>query len=186
MHNICSELTNSKLLHVPHFLAEQWVQSYSCQNLHIGLLYAVMCFIRNHSGYGLSQWERTLQCNVVSHWMSPYTEWHLSIRPCYYEIIMRWHWNALPVNVHCFRRNTGQRWILSTKCQQSEALMFCLLLAWLNHWGPVTHIRQLTNHHWFREWFVAWSAPSHYLNQCSLIVNWTLRDNLQWNINRYS
>ena len=24
-------------------------------------------------------------------------------------------------------------------------------------------------------------APSHYLNQCSLIVNWTLRNKLQWN-----
>ena len=26
---------------------------------------------RQHSGYGLSQWETTLQCNVVSHWLSP-------------------------------------------------------------------------------------------------------------------
>ena len=30
-----------------------------------------------HSGYGLSQWETTLQCNVVSHWLSPYAEWSL-------------------------------------------------------------------------------------------------------------
>ena len=29
------------------------------------------------SGYGLSQWETTLQCNVVSHWLSPYREWFL-------------------------------------------------------------------------------------------------------------
>ena len=28
------------------------------------------------------------------------------------------------------------------------------------------------------------SAPSHYLNQCWLIVNWTLRNNIQWNFNR--
>ena len=26
---------------------------------------------RQHSGYGLSQWETMLQCNVVSHWLSP-------------------------------------------------------------------------------------------------------------------
>ena len=26
-------------------------------------------------GYGLSQWETTLHCNVVSHWLSPYPEW---------------------------------------------------------------------------------------------------------------
>ena len=30
---------------------------------------------------------------------------------------------------------------------------------------------------------VAWSAPSHYLNQCYTVVNWTLRNKLQWNLN---
>ena len=30
---------------------------------------------RDHSRYGLSQWETTLHCNVVSHWLSPYPEW---------------------------------------------------------------------------------------------------------------
>ena len=29
--------------------------------------------------YGLSQWETTLQCNVVSHWLSPCPEWSLHI-----------------------------------------------------------------------------------------------------------
>ena len=29
---------------------------------------------RDHSGYGLSQWEMMLQCNIVSHWMNPYPE----------------------------------------------------------------------------------------------------------------
>ena len=33
---------------------------------------------------------------------------------------------------------------------------------------------------------VAWSAPSHYLNQCWDIVNWTLRNKLQWNCKQYS
>ena len=27
------------------------------------------------------------------------------------------------------------------------------------------YMRHLTSHHWFRTWLVAWSAPSHYLNQ---------------------
>ena len=31
---------------------------------------------------------------------------------------------------------------------------------------------------------VACSAPSHYLNQCWLIIIWTLRNNRQWNSNR--
>ena len=30
----------------------------------------------------------------------------------------------------------------------------------------------------------AYLAPSHYLNQCWVIVNWTLRNKLQWNFNR--
>ena len=34
---------------------------------------------RDHSGYGLSQWETMLQCTVVSHWLSPYSEWSLDI-----------------------------------------------------------------------------------------------------------
>ena len=35
---------------------------------------------RNHSGYGLSQWETTLQCNGVSHWLIPYPN-----NPCKYN-----------------------------------------------------------------------------------------------------
>ena len=38
--------------------------------------------------------------------------------------------------------------------------------------------------HWFREWLVAWTAPSRYLNQCWNIVDMTLRNKLQWNINQ--
>ena len=38
--------------------------------------------------------------------------------------------------------------------------------------------------HWFRQWLVAWSAPSHYQNQCWFIVNWTLGNKLQWNQNQ--
>ena len=32
----------------------------------------------DHSVYGFSQWETTSHCNVVSHWLSPYTELSLS------------------------------------------------------------------------------------------------------------
>ena len=31
---------------------------------------------------------------------------------------------------------------------------------------------------------MAQTAPSHYLNECWNIVNWTLRNKLQWNFNR--
>ena len=35
-------------------------------------------------------------------------------------------------------------------------------------------------------WLVTWTAPSHYLNQCCNIVNWTLGNKLQWNLNQNS
>ena len=45
-------------------------------------------------------------------------------------------------------------------------------------------MRRLTNHHCFTQWLVACPVPSHYLNLCYNIVNSTLRDKLQWNLNR--
>ena len=48
------------------------------------------------------------------------------------------------------------------------------------------YMRQQTIQHRFRQWLVAWPAPSHYLNQCWDIVNWTRRNKLQWNFNRNS
>ena len=36
---------------------------------------AVIIGCRDHSGYGLCQWEVTLHCNVASHWQSPWPEW---------------------------------------------------------------------------------------------------------------
>ena len=45
---------------------------------------------RDHSVYAPSQWETTLHCNVVSHWLSAYTKWSLHIGPivlmCYYQL----------------------------------------------------------------------------------------------------
>ena len=42
--------------------------------------------IRNHFGYGLSQWETTLHSNVVSHWLTPYPEWSLFV----YQLAVEW------------------------------------------------------------------------------------------------
>ena len=41
---------------------------------HVRCWYAEMVS-RDHSGYGLSQWETLLQCNIISHWLSPYPKW---------------------------------------------------------------------------------------------------------------
>ena len=37
-----------------------------------------------------------------------------------------------------------------------------------------------SDEHWFRKWLGAYSAPSHYLNQCLVIVYWKLRHTLQF------
>ena len=55
----------------------------------------------------------------------------------------------------------------------------------LTHWGRATHICVTkVGYHWFRQWLVACSAPSHYLNKCWIIVNWTLVNIFQWNFNQ--
>ena len=56
----------------------------------------------------------------------------------------------------------------------------------LTHLPLVPHICvSQSGQHWFRKWLFAYSAPSHYLNQCWVIVNWTLRNKFQWNFNQY-
>ena len=51
----------------------------------------------------------------------------------------------------------------------------------LTQWGRVMYICvSKLGHLWFRQWLVAWLAPSHYLNQCWNIVNWTLGNKLHW------
>ena len=50
---------------------------------------------------------------------------------------------------------------------------------------PYIYVSEL-GQHWLRYWLVACLAPSHYLNQCWNIVNWTLRNKLQWSPNQNS
>ena len=55
----------------------------------------------------------------------------------------------------------------------------------LTHLPLVPHIYvSESGQHWFRQWLVAYSAPSQYLNKWRFIVNWTLRNKLQWNFNQ--
>ena len=73
---------------------------------------------------------------------------------------------------------------IDEKIELSLDILDCHL--WFNSLRPSdAYIRQSSNHHWSRWWLVAWPAPSHYLNQCWDIINWALRNKLQWNFNRY-
>ena len=66
----------------------------------------------------------------------------------------------------------------------------CWLYDVLIHQGLPMHICiSQQAHHWFMESIVnchiCTTAPCHYLKQCWLIVNWTLRNNLQWNLSQW-
>ena len=55
----------------------------------------------------------------------------------------------------------------------------------LTHLPLVPHICvSESGQHWFRYWLVAYSAPSHYLNQCWDIINWAIGNKLQWNFDQ--
>ena len=65
-----------------------------------------------------------------------------------------------------------------------------MVLCWHNypiisHWGRVTHIciDKLTIIGSDNGLSPTWTAPSHYLNQCWNIVNWTLGNKIQLNFN---
>ena len=58
---------------------------------------------------------------------------------------------------------------------------------YINSSPPVPHICvSELGQHWFRLWLVAFSAPSHCLNLCWLIVNCTNGNKIRWNSNRNS
>ena len=48
----------------------------------------------------------------------------------------------------------------------------------LTHWGQMMHARVI-------KLIIIGSDNGHYLNQCWNIVNWALRNKLQWNYNRH-
>ena len=67
---------------------------------------------------------------------------------------------------------------------------FCIFLIRIAEYFYSTHLPQVphfrvseSGQHWFRYWLVAFLAPSHYLNQCWVIVRWILRNKLQCNWN---
>ena len=66
-----------------------------------------------------------------------------------------------------------------TKSHNYDTNVYEISNAYLTHWGRVTYMRQWSNHHWIRYRLVAWSAPSHYLNQCWSIVHWNLTNKIQ-------
>ena len=86
-----------------------------------------------------------------------------------------------------FRDFSGYLWFSITSVVCMTSFKTGDKISWdrtvLTHWGQVTHICiGKLGHPWFRWCLVACLAPSHYLNQCGLIVDWPFRNKLQWNL----
>ena len=52
-----------------------WAKCELCMCSTIVVIIETMPHCRDHCEYGLSQWETTLQCNVVLNWLSPYSKY---------------------------------------------------------------------------------------------------------------
>ena len=77
--------------------------------------------------YAPSQWEMTLHCYVVSHWLGAYTKLFLrmSLPPDLFAMMTSSNGNIFRVTGHLCGKFTGHRWISHTKA--SDAELWCLL-----------------------------------------------------------
>ena len=72
--HLCLDICKNQFLFLLIMLLERWT-SYVPTVYSFYRCYS--SFSSYRSGYGLSQWETTLQCNVVSYCLSPWPEWPL-------------------------------------------------------------------------------------------------------------
>ena len=102
---------------------------------------------------------------------------------------------SVPCDHHCAGRETlNDMGETATSCNIKTTTYMCRnaeihcmypLVFALAHLSLVPHICiNEAGPNWLRQWLVTCWAPSHHLNQCWDIVNWTLRKKLQWNFNQ--
>ena len=79
-----------------------WLFMFVLFHIYLSPSFNVSVLAGTNSGYGFSQWEMTLQCNVISHWLSLYPEWslywwqeiELHDMLCTELVLSRHHWLA--------------------------------------------------------------------------------------------
>ena len=122
---------------------------------------------RDHFMHAPSQWETTLRCNVVSHWLGACTEGSLHMR------VGPQSWN---IRVYCSYRYLQFRHTLLPRWQTNA--MTCVCTQWescslRNSWYVTTHlIIPLNTFHsakllgtLFQRWgLLSWSQPIHINN----------------------
>ena len=81
--------------------------------------------------------------------------------------------------------NVCDAWV-TTNCAQYHVILDHVITApnWDNSAPLVSHICVNELCHQFQVMACCCLVPSHYLNQCCLIVNWTIGSKIQWNSNK--
>ena len=84
--NICWLIAQNSIsiTNMSHILGNQTVNSYTpftsrIYHMHIRLMFCASYSYRDQSVNAPCQWEMTLQCNAVSHWLGVYTEWSMHL-----------------------------------------------------------------------------------------------------------
>ena len=102
-----------------------------------------------------------------------------------------WGWVGRLFSAHCqhhgglFDDQWCDWWALDGRLTSLHVSTQMVMCAKFTHWDQVMHICVNWIHiHWLRWRPVTRLAPGHQLNQRWLIVNWTLGNAFQWNLNR--
>ena len=99
---ISCPMADLKYLFIHLFLLSQAVSIILTQFLWIMTLFMPLdC--RDYSGYGLSQWEKMLQCDIT-YWLSPYLKWslHWISLTCLMHMISLWL-RLMFIAYNCFK-----------------------------------------------------------------------------------
>ena len=81
---------------------------------------------RNHSGYGLSQWDKALLCIAFYHWLSTYPEWSLGIGQTLHDIefiqtvhlVTMWATSTVAWKKYIKTQETNEEWHKGTAYQR--------------------------------------------------------------------
>ena len=115
--------------------------------------------VRGHFAYAPSQWETTLQCNVITNWLGAYTQ----NNPCKMPLISKWYGNLEPYLLavsHCMHLSmryqlTHQGWDKMAAIYQTT---FSNAFSWMKrykfllkfHFGLFPRVQLTIFQHWFR------------------------------------
>ena len=69
----------------------RFFREYSTMHVSVRYRELFLAWGSDHSVYVPIQWETTLQCNVVSHWLGTYTKWSLMRTFIIYSDVCHWH-----------------------------------------------------------------------------------------------